>query len=312
MAKDQPDEDENETHYKPSPRKPHRLSKPGRKGILQPVTNGVTQHHLSIVAAGIAFYVMLGLFPALAAAISIYDLVADPDDLQEQFAAMEGVMPEEASALILEQMSRISDEQTAAGIGAVVGILFALWAGSRGTKAAMEGLNIIHEEEESRGTIPVALIGLGLTLALVLLGLLAIAIIVVLPPLLQALPLPNLADTALSIARWPVLLLIGIGGITLLYRYGPSRAQTEWKWLTWGSATAAILWLILSGLFTLYVANFGDYNKTYGALGGIIILLMWFYLSAFSILLGAELDAALEEKTEEETRREIGEDRKAA
>jgi membrane protein len=304
--------DPNNPHPKPSPRKPHRVSKPGLKEILRQVKNGISQHHLSIVAAGIGFYIMLGLFPALAAAISIYGMVADPQDIQEQFAAMEGIMPEEANALILEQMSRISDEQTTAGIGAIVGILFALWAGSRGTKAAMEGLNITYEESETRGAIKVALIGLGLTLALVLLGLSAIAVIVVLPPLLQALQLPSIVDTAISIARWPVLLLIGIGGITLLYRYGPSRPQPTWKWLTWGSGAAAILWLIISGLFTLYVANFGDYNETYGALGGIIILLMWFYISAFAILLGAELDAAIEKKTEEEVMPETGQDRKAA
>lgn len=304
MAEEPPKDRPDHSHEEASPRKPHRVSKPGLKQMLLHAKNGISKHHLSIVAAGVAFYAMLGIFPGLAAAISIYGLVADPEDIQEQFAAMEGVMPEEANELLLGQMSQIAEERAAAGFGAIVGILFALWAGSRGTKAAMEGLNITYEETENRGMIKLSLVGLALTLALLLLGLLAIAAIVVIPPLIAALPLPAMGETALSLARWPLLFLIGMFGVTLLYRYGPSRQQPGWKWLTWGSGIAVILWLIVSGLFSLYVSNFADYNETYGSIGAIIVLLMWLYLSAFVILLGAELDAAMEKQTEEEGLRE--------
>src|SRR5690606_9705218 len=132
----------------------------------------------------------------------------------------------------------------------------------------------------------------ALTFTLVLLGILAVAIVVFLPPLIGNLPLPAFAGKAIGIGMWLLLLLIGIFGITLLYRFGPSRLQPKWKWLTWGSVTATILWLIASALFSFYVANFGSYNKTYGSLGAIVILMLWFWVSAFVVLLGAELDAA--------------------
>lgn len=292
------DAPENAPNEKPSPRKPHRISKPGWKGALVRIKDNISKHHLSIIAAGVAFYVMLGIFPGIAAGISIYGLVADPEDIEEHFAQMDDVMPEEAQELLLEQMSRISDQQAAAGLGAFLGIAFALWSGSRGTKATMEALNITYEEGESRGTIKLYLTGLALTLALVMLGLLAVAVIVVLPPLLNALPDP--VAPVVSILRWPLLLFIGILGVTLMYRFGPSRRQPHWKWLTWGSAAATLAWLAISALFSLFVANFGNYDETYGSLGGIIVLLMWLYLSAYVVLIGAELDAAMGRQTEKE------------
>jgi membrane protein len=291
---------ENDPNRKPSPRKPHRVSKPGWKAIFVNTKESIAKDHLSIVAAGVAFYAMLAVVPALVAAISIYGLVADPNDIQEHFAAMEGVMPEEASGLLQEQMSEIAAEQGTAGLGAIFGILLALWAGSRGTKATMEALNITYNEEESRGFIKLTAIALVLTLALVAFALLAIGVIAVVPNVLGFLPLPDAAQTAIGVAIWPLLLLIGVTAIATMYRYGPSRRQPTWKWLSWGSAAAAILWVIGSALFALYVANFGDYNETYGSLGAVVVLLLWFWVSAFVILLGAELDAAMEKQTEEE------------
>lgn len=291
---------ENNPHEKPSPRKPHRVSKPGWKEMLLHFKNSISSDHVSIVAAGVAFYVMLGIVPALAATISLYGFFADPHDIQEHFSALQDVMPAEANQLLLEQMDRIASQQRAAGFGAFIGIALALWAGSRATKAMMEALNIIYGNDETRGFIKFSAIALLLTLVLVLLGILAVVLITFLPPLLGNLPLPPVAQTAIGIAIWPLLLVTGIVGITLLYRYGPSRRQPHWKWLTWGSATATFLWLIASALLSLYVANFGSYNETYGSLAAIVILLLWFWLSAFVILLGAELDAAIELQTEKE------------
>ncbi|MEX2381184.1 MAG: YihY/virulence factor BrkB family protein [Opitutales bacterium] len=290
----------NDPTRKPSPRKPHRFSKGGWKEMLVNFKNSISKDHVSIIAAGVAFYVLLGIIPALAAAISIYGLIADPHDIEEHFSAMEGVMPQEANQILQEQMSRIADEQSPAGWGALIGIVLALWAGSRGTKATMEALNITYKEQETRGFLKLPAVALALTFTLVLLGLLAVAIIVFLPPLIGNLPLPAIAEKALAIGMWPLLLLIGILGITLLYRFGPSRRQPKWKWLTWGSVTATLLWLIASALFSFYVANFGSYNKTYGSLGAIVVLLLWFWVSAFVILVGAELDAALEQQTEKD------------
>lgn len=248
--------------------------------------------HLSIVAAGVAFYILLGIIPALAAAISIYGLVSDPQQIRDHFAAMEGVMPKEANRLLLDQMDRIAGRKSGAGFAAILGMLLALWAGSRGTQAIMEALNIAFDRKEKRGFVKRALVRLGLTLAMVTLGLLAVSLLVVLPPVLQALPLPPLIRNLLGVAIWPLLLALGIGGLTMLYRFGPSREKLDGGPFTVGSITAALLWLLVSTLFGLYAGNFGSYNKTYGSLGAIVITLLWFYLSAFVLLLGAELDHA--------------------
>jgi membrane protein len=291
---------EHEHGGKPSPRKPQKFSKPGWKNVLKYTKESITNDHLSIVAPGVAFYLMLGMIPALAALMSIYGLVADPADVQEHFAAVEGAIPAEAGSLLGEQMNRIAEEQTTAGWGAFLGIALALWAGSRAALALMEGLNIVYDEEETRGFIMKALVRVGLTLAAVLLGLVAIGVIVVLPPVLNALPFSEGVITLLSLIRWPLLLLVGILALAVLYRFAPSRKQPKFRWLSWGSATAAILWVAASAAFSFYVARFGDFNETYGALGAVVILLMWLLISAFVILLGAEVDAAFEMQTEKE------------
>lgn len=300
MSSDDPDLKKTPGEDRPNsavPRKPHKFSKPGWKEALKRTKKGISEDHLTIVAAGVAFYLMLGIVPALAGLISIYGLVSDPSDIQEHFASVEGAVPSEASELLKEQMDRIAEEETTAGWGAFLGIVLALWAGSRATKAMMKGLNITYNERESRGFIKVAALGFALTVATVFLGLIAIGIIVILPPLLEALPLSEQVAGILSIARWPLLLLVGILGITMLYNLGPSRDQPGWRWLTWGSATAALLWIVVSGLFSFYVSNFADYNETYGSLGAVVILLLWLHITAFVILLGAELDASFEVQT---------------
>lgn len=298
---DRKDHSREEDHSrKPSPRKPHRFSKPGWKSALKMTGANVGNHHLSIVAAGVAFYLMLGMIPALGALISIYGFFADPAQVQEHFSAIEGAIPTEAANLLNEQMSRLAEEDSTAGWGAIVGILLALWAGSRASMALMEGLNITYEEKESRGFIRKYATRYGLTVAAVFLLLVAIGIIVVLPPIFNALPFSEGVITALSLVRWPLLLLVGIVALAVLYRFAPDRKQPRFRWLSWGSATAAILWVIASALFSLYVSNFGDYNEAYGSLGAVVILLMWLYVSSFVILLGGEIDAAFEFQTERE------------
>jgi membrane protein len=279
------------------PRRPHRFSIKDWKQALIYVKESTTRDHLSIVAPGVAFYMMFGLVPALVALISIYGLVADPADVQQQFEGLEGAMPEQAHGLLTEQLSNIAAQQGAAGIGAILSILVALWAASRATLALMEGLNITYDTEERRGMMKRALVRFGLTLAAVVLAISAIGMIVVLPPVLNALPVPEALSAVLSLLRWPLLLLLGIVGLSLLYRFGPDREQPEFQWLSWGGALAAILWVVASALFSLYVANFGSYDKTYGTFGAIIILLTWLLLSAYVILIGAEVDAAFERQT---------------
>jgi membrane protein len=276
------------------PRRPREFTASDWKSSFAHVRESIQRDHLSIVAPGVAFYLLFGLIPALVALISIYGLVFNPADVQQHFAQLQGALPEEVHELLVTQMDRIAEEQTAAGLGAIIGIVLALWAGSRAVLALMEGLNITYGAEENRGIIKRAGIRLGLTLAAVLLGIIALMTIAVLPAVFAALPFPDAVITLLSLARWPVLLLIGAFGIALLYRYAPNRPQPPLRWLTWGAVTAAVLWVVASILFSVYVANFGSYNETYGTLGALVIMLMWLLITAYVILLGAEVDEALE------------------
>lgn len=290
-------QNENSPDPQPAPEAPVQILKKNWLPIAKEIKTGIGKNHLSIIAAGVTYYTLLGSVPIIAATISLYGLFSNPQDIQRHFSALEEIIPAEAHRLIFQQMDRIAAEQSGAGLGAILGILLALWAGSRAIKALMEALDIIHENEKGRGFIKFNAVGLVLTVAFVALGLLAVILITVLPPLLGLLPFPGFVQILVNIAIWPLLLLIGMLAIALLYRFGPSRPPLRWKWLTPGSITATILWLIASAALSIYIQNFGNYNKTYGTLGGIVILLLWLWLSSFVLLLGAELDAAVEKQT---------------
>jgi membrane protein len=180
-------------------------------------------------------------------------------------------------------------------------VVLALWAGSKAMKAVVEGVNIAYTENEDRGAVRKQLVYLGLTLAAVIAGLVAILLIAVVPMIEGFLPIPEWGKQFLVWARWPVLLLLGISIISLVYRFGPARRRPKWKWVSWGAGGAAVAWLIVSGLFSFYVSSFGNYNKTYGSLGAVVVLMMWLYLTAYLILIGAEVNAELEHQTERDT-----------
>jgi membrane protein len=182
-----------------------------------------------------------------------------------------------------------------------VGFLLALWGAARGTKGLMEGMNIAYGEEEERGFLKFNAVALALTLFLILGLVIAVAAALVAPAVAAFVNVPGVVGALLTYATWPVLLVLTIFGLAVLYRYGPSREPAEWRWLTPGSVLATVIWLIGSIAFSIYVANFGNYTATYGALGGVILLLTWFWLSAFVVLLGAELNAEIEHQTAQDT-----------
>jgi membrane protein len=167
----------------------------------------------------------------------------------------------------------------------------------------IEGMNIVYDETESRGFIRLNLVALALTLVLMLIALVSLALVAILPGLVGALGLTGMAFTLIQWLRWPLLALVVIGALAMLYRFGPSRDAPQWRWVSWGAGLATLLWILGSIGFSLYVRNFADYNQTYGSLGAVIILLMWFWLSAFVVLMGAELDAEMEHQTKVDTTR---------
>jgi membrane protein len=281
--------------------KPSDIPKRGWKDILKRTKKGLAEDHVTIVAGGVAFFALLGSVPAIAATISIYGLIADPAQVEQQFASVRHMMPAEAYELLRQQMHQIASAETAAGLGAVIGIALALWGGAKAMGALMDGLNITYNEQEKRGFFKLNGTALLLTLAAVVGVVIMVGLIAVLPAVLDRLALGQAAQTWVSILRWPLLLAFFMFGLTMLYRFGPSRDKPQWRWVSWGAVGATLIWLAASALFSLYVANFDSYNKTYGSLGTIVILLMWFYISAYCVLLGAELNAEMERQTEKDS-----------
>lgn len=283
-------------------RSPGQLPARGWRDILWRVKDEIAQDHLSVIAAGIAFYAMLSIFPALGAALSLYGIVADPTTVERHIAGAAEILPEAARALITDQLAAIAQQPRASlGIGVIVGLLFSLWSASAGMQTMMTALNVVYDEVEKRSFIRFYGTALLMTLGGILFSILALSLVAALPAAIAWIGLSGGLRTAILLMRWPLLGIAVIVAIAVVYRYGPSRETPRWNWVSWGAVTATILWLLGSVLFSLYVSNFADYNKTYGALGAVIVLLMWFYISAYVVLLGAELNAEMEHQTAEDT-----------
>jgi len=282
--------------------RPQDIPKPGWRDILWRTKAEISDDHVSMVAASIAFYGLLAIFPAVAAMISIWGLLFDPQQIAQQIQSVTGALPEGAAGIVNDQAQAVAaGARTGVSLAALVGILLALYSASKGMKAMIEGLNIIYDEEEQRGFIKLNLVTLILTLGLIVMMIVALATITVIPALLGNLGLGEVFGTLLNYARWPVLLVVALVGLAILYRYAPSRQQPQWRWVSPGAVTATVLWLIGSVAFSIYVRNFGSYNETYGSLGAVVILLMWFWVSAFVVLFGAELNCEIERQTARDT-----------
>ena len=282
--------------------RPKDIPAQGWKDILWRVKDQIKEDRLSIIAAGVAFYGLLAIFPGLIALVAIYGLAFDPQQVEQQAQALSGILPPQAADIILGQLHDLTTtSSTALGFGAIAGIVLALWSASAGMRTLMEALNVAYDEKESRGIIRYYGTALLLTLGAIFGLILAIALVVALPVVLKFLGLGDAMQWLVSLAVWPVLVLLMLLGLAIVYRYGPSRDQPRWRWVSWGAVIAMVLWVIGSALFSLYVTQFGNYNETYGSMGAVVILLMWFLLSAYAILIGAEFNAEAERQTEKDT-----------
>jgi membrane protein len=253
---------------------------------------------LMAIAAGVVFYSLLALFPAITAGVSIYALFADAGTIGKNVAQLSTVLPGGTIDIVSEQITRINQHGTGAlSLGFVVGLGVALWSANAGMKALFDSLNVIYDEEEKRGFIKLNAVSMLFTLGAIALAFLMLMCVAVVPFLLQRVGLPSTAAQIIAYGRWVLLLAIGIGAMTVLYRIGPSRAPAQWRWLIFGSIFATIGWLAVSMLFSWYVANFGTYNATYGSLGAVVGMMMWMWLSMIVVLLGAELNSEIEHQT---------------
>lgn len=302
MAKEREHTEDREGDRGRESTRPRDLPKKGWRDILWRTMNAVSKDNVDLVAGGVAFYGLLSIFPALAALISIYGLMADPAQVQQQIQAAAEVMPEDAQGILSQQMTDITGASPGAlGVTAILTVLFALWSASRGTKAFMAAMNIAYNEDEKRGFIKFNFVGLVLTVFVILLAIVAVAGIVAVPIVFGFIGLEGLANWLITLLRWPLIALIFIAALAVLYRFAPSRERAQWKWITPGSVAAVILWLIASVGFSIYIQNFGNLNETYGSLGAIVGLMLWLWLSAFIVILGAELNSEMERQTERDT-----------
>jgi membrane protein len=265
--------------------------------ILKAIKHDFTEHRVLAIAAGITFYAILSIFPAIAALIAIYGLFADPQTVASQLDHVAGVLPGGAVDVIRGQMQRIASHRNGTlGLAFVVGLAFSLWSANSGAKALFDALNVIYGEQEKRGFLRLNAVSLLFTLGGIALVLLALGAVVVVPVVLAFIGLGAVEDDLIRVLRWPCLLVIITMGFALLYRYGPSRDRARWRWISWGSGFAALAWLAASVLFSWYAANFGKYNETYGSLGAIVGFMIWIWISAIVILTGGELDAEMEHR----------------
>ncbi len=274
------------------------MAQRGWRDILLRVKVRIKRDRLSIIAAGVAFYGLLAIFPALAAMVAIFGLVASPQMVEQQVAMFGDLLPPQAADLLLAQVQDLTQtDARALGVGAIGGVLLALWSASAGVRTLMEALNVAYNEEEKRGTIRFFATALLLTLAAILGVLACIAVVVALPVIIKFLGLGSLLEGVIAFGRWPVLALMLMLGLAMMYRYGPSRTAPRWAWVSSGALIATLLWVAGSALFSLYVTRFGNYNETYGAVGAVVVLLTWFLLSAYAVLIGAEINSEKERET---------------
>jgi len=265
------------------------------KDVLLRLYDNIGKHRVVAMAAGVTFYSILALFPAIAAVVSLYGLFADPATIASHLDTLAGVLPAGAAEVIGDELKRVSAQRNdTLGFAFAVGLGTALWSANAGIKALFDVLNLVHDEPESRGFIKLNAQSLAFTAMAIGFVLLALGALVVLPIALDYFGITTVADAIIRWLRWPALLLVVMLGLSLLYRFGPSHAQARWRWITWGSAIAAVLWLFASVLFSWYAADFGSYNKTYGSLGAVIGFMVWIWISTIVILVGAEIDAEVD------------------
>ena len=283
-------------------RAPSQIPWRGWKDVFVRTYNEIQDDRLLALAAGVAFYSLVALFPAIAAGVSSYALFANVATISKHLSIASDIVPAGSLDLLGEEISRIAAKSDGKlTFGFLLGLGIALWSANAGMKAIFDALNIIYDEEEKRGIIWLNVVSLFFTVCAIAAVGLAISLVVVFPLFLAAFGLTSLDHPIVGYLRWPVMFALMILGLSVLYRYGPSRRLAKWRWLSVGSVFAAIAWLAMSLLFSWYLGNFANYNATYGALGAVVGLMMWMWLSTIVVLVGAELNSEIEHQTAHDT-----------
>lgn len=271
---------------------------PGIWPLTKRVACEVSDNDLMTQAAAMTFYTLLSIFPGLAMLVSLFGLFADPASIMQQVDNLAFVMPGGGQDLLREELKTLTSAG-ASGLGwaFIIGLLTSLWTSNQAMKAMFNALNQVHEVKEKRSFIKLTALTLLCTFGMIVLMIVALGAVVVVPAVLAFVGLGSIFDQLLVLARWP-LLLIGIAGLlAVVFRFGPCRTKVVWRWISWGSGLASVLWLLVSLGFSYYVSNFGNYNATYGSLGAVVGFMTWIWISSTVILVGAQLDAELVKTT---------------
>lgn len=283
--------------------KPSEVPAKGWKDVLFRIKDAINEDLVSTNAAAMAYYIFLAIVPALTSLVLIYAWIADPSEIQEHFSKISEIVPVEITDIINEQLVDLSSKNpgNSLGFGALFALFFALWSASKGNTAFMDALNVIYGEKSERGFIKKSLLAIGMTFIGTIMGLLAIGVIVFYPNVIDFFPLPQIVKTVAGVGSWVILLALFSGYLSFCYRFGPERKKAKWRWVSWGSTFAAFSWALVSAGFSWYASEFGNFNKTYGSMAAIVVLMMWLYISSFVILIGAEINAELEHQTAKDT-----------
>lgn len=281
---------------------PGELSTRGWWATVTRVFSEIGDDRIMLTAAGVTFYLLLALFPALAAFVSVYGFVADPQTIADHVAYMGGLLPTGGLEVIEQQLTALAKQETTSlSVGFLAGFAIALWSANSGMKSLFDAMNIVYDEEEKRSFIIYNAVSLAFTFGGIVIGIILIIAVGVVPALMAAIRMEAATEVLIKYGRWPFVFLMVMLVISIIYRYGPSRDNAKWRWITWGSGLATLVWIVTSIGFSWYLENFADYNATYGSLGAVIGFMMWTWISVMILLIGAELNAELEHQTARDT-----------
>lgn len=266
--------------------------------ICKRVVIGGLQDQFLLIAAGVTFFMLLALVPALSAFIAIYGLFADQGTVLDHIGLLRGIVPEGGLEIVEEQLARLAGEEAAAlGWALLISLAIAIWSASAGARALIQAMNVAYGEEEKRSFLTVTILALAFTLGFAVAAALGLSVVVILPVILALFPLGGALDWILRIASYGVLTAVLAFGLATLYRWGPSRRTAKWRWITPGALVAIVLVLMVSVGFSWYVSNFGNYSAAYGSLGALIGFLTWQWISVTLVILGGKLNAESEHQT---------------
>ncbi|SHJ98698.1 membrane protein [Rubritalea squalenifaciens DSM 18772] len=255
---------------------------------------------VNFIAAGVAFYLLVALVPGLGAIMAIYGLVADPVDVERQILSMHTVLPEDVMSILNKELKSITGDNKAAGWGVLVGIALALYGGSKAMLAIITAMNVVFHRPDGRKFFKKRLVAIVLTICGIAFFSLMVGLLVGVPAVVAYLDPGWGTKFMIAVMRWMVLLGVMMLWMSVIFRFAPYQRSVKWKWISWGTFTGTMMWMIASAGLTWYAAAFSNFNKTYGSLGAIVLLLFWFYMTGFSLMVGARVDAVRETVTDAE------------